>query len=108
MSDYGVRKLRVVDEHGTGMNLTGVIASLDLIGWLAKRRSTQDEEPGSLTNMREGADGGPTTRRRAITPGADLSATTATGTLLLLPSDESPGSVDLDPDARVFLASPPR
>jgi CBS domain-containing protein len=56
MSDYGVGKLPVVDEEG---NLAGVVTSLHLVGWLAKLSSAQDEALGSLTKIREDADGGP-------------------------------------------------
>jgi CBS domain-containing protein len=56
MSDYGVRKLPVVDEQG---NLAGVVTSLDVVRWLAKLSSAQDEALSSLTNIREDAGGGP-------------------------------------------------
>lgn len=55
MSDYGVRKLPVVDESG---ELAGVITSLELARWLAKRNDFQDPALNALARLKEEG-GGP-------------------------------------------------
>ncbi len=55
MSDYGVRKLPVVDESG---ELAGVITSLELARWLAKRNDFQDPALNALARLKE-EEGGP-------------------------------------------------
>ena len=50
MSDYGVRKLPVVDESG---KLAGVITSLELARWLAKRNDFQDPALNALARLKE-------------------------------------------------------
>jgi CBS domain-containing protein len=55
MSDYGVRKLPVVDESG---KLAGVVTSLELARWLAKRNDFQDPALNALAKLKEEG-GGP-------------------------------------------------
>ena len=55
MSDYGVRKLPVVDESG---ELVGVITSLELARWHAKREDFQDIALNALAKLEEEG-GGP-------------------------------------------------
>jgi CBS domain-containing protein len=55
MSDYGVRKLPVLDESG---ELAGVITSLELARWLAKRNDFQDPALNALARLKEEG-GGP-------------------------------------------------
>jgi CBS domain-containing protein len=55
MSDYGVRKLPVVDESGA---LAGVVTSLELARWLAKRNDFQDPALNALASMKKEG-GGP-------------------------------------------------
>lgn len=55
MSDYGVRKLPVVDESG---ELAGVITSLDLARWLAKINDFKDPALNALATLKaEGQEG---------------------------------------------------
>jgi CBS domain-containing protein len=55
MSDYGVRKLPVIDESGA---LAGVITSLELARWLAKMNDFQDPALNALAVLKaEGEDG---------------------------------------------------
>ena len=55
MSDYGVRKLPVIDESG---ELAGVITSLELARWLAKMNDFQDLALNALARLKKEA-GGP-------------------------------------------------
>jgi CBS domain-containing protein len=55
MSDYGVRKLPVIDESG---ELAGVVTSLELARWLAKRNDFQDPALNALARLKEEG-GGP-------------------------------------------------
>jgi len=55
MSDYGVRKLPVIDESGA---LAGVITSLELARWLAKMNDFQNPALNALAVLKaEGNDG---------------------------------------------------
>jgi len=56
MSDYGVRKLPVIDESGS---LSGVITSLELARWLAKENDFQDPALNALARLKEEGEGGP-------------------------------------------------
>jgi CBS domain-containing protein len=56
MSDYGVRKLPVIDGSG---GLAGVITSLELARWLAKISDFQDPALNALAKHKEGDQGGP-------------------------------------------------
>jgi CBS domain-containing protein len=56
MSDYGVRKLPVVDESG---GLAGVITSLELAHWLAKQHDFQDPALNALAKVKDGGQGSP-------------------------------------------------
>src|SRR5271155_2596150 len=56
MSDYGVRKLPVVEESGA---LAGVVTSLELARWLAKQQDFQDPALNALADVKEGGQGGP-------------------------------------------------
>jgi len=56
MSDYGVRKLPVVDESG---ELAGVITSLELARWLAKINDFKDPALNALATLKEEGQGGP-------------------------------------------------
>jgi CBS domain-containing protein len=56
MSDYGVRKLPVIDESGT---LAGVITSLELARWLAKENDFQDPALNALARLKEEGESGP-------------------------------------------------
>jgi len=56
MSDYGVRKLPVVDESGA---LAGVITSLELARWLAKQNDFQDPALNALARLKEEGVEGP-------------------------------------------------
>jgi IMP dehydrogenase len=56
MSEYGVRKLPVIDESGA---LVGVITSLELARWLAKENDFQDPALNALARLKEEGDGGP-------------------------------------------------
>jgi CBS domain-containing protein len=55
MSDYGVRKLPVIDESG---ELAGVITSLELARWVAKRNDFQDPALNALAGLKKEG-GGP-------------------------------------------------
>jgi len=55
MSDYGVRKLPVIDESGS---LAGVITSLELARWLAKMNDFQDVALNALARLKK-EEGGP-------------------------------------------------
>jgi CBS domain-containing protein len=56
MSEYGVRKLPVVDEAGA---LAGEITSLELARWLAKMNDFQDPALNALAKLKEEGQGGP-------------------------------------------------
>jgi CBS domain-containing protein len=56
MSDYGVRKLPVVDESGV---LAGVITSLELARWLAKQNGFRDPALNALAKLKAEGQGGP-------------------------------------------------
>jgi len=56
MSDYGVRKLPVIDESGA---LAGVITSLELARWLAKMNDFQDPALNALAILKAEGQGGP-------------------------------------------------
>lgn len=56
MSDYGVRKLPVVDESG---ELAGVITSLELARWLAKVNDFKDPALNALATLKQEGQGGP-------------------------------------------------
>jgi CBS domain-containing protein len=56
MSDYGVRKLPVLDESGA---LAGVITSLELARWLAKMNNLQDPALNALAKVKPEGRGGP-------------------------------------------------
>jgi len=54
MSDYGVRKLPVLDDSGT---LAGVITSLELARYLAKANDFKDVALNALATVKKGEDG---------------------------------------------------
>jgi CBS domain-containing protein len=56
MSNYGVRKLPVIDESGA---LAGVITSLELARWLAKMNDFQDVALNALATLKKEGQGGP-------------------------------------------------
>ena len=56
MSEYGVRKLPVVDQSGA---LAGVITSLELARWLAKMNDFQDPALNALAKLKKDGQGGP-------------------------------------------------
>jgi CBS domain-containing protein len=56
MSDYGVRKLPVVDDSGA---LAGVITSLELARWMAKMNDLQDPALNALAKLKNEGQGGP-------------------------------------------------
>jgi len=56
MSDYGVRKLPVVDDSGV---LAGVITSLELARWLAKQNDFRDPALNALAKLKAEGQGGP-------------------------------------------------
>ena len=56
MSDYGVRKLPVVDEAGA---LAGVVTSLELARWLARVNDFQDPALNALARLKGEGQGGP-------------------------------------------------
>ena len=56
MSDYGVRKLPVIDRSGT---LAGVITSLELARWLAKMSDFRDPALNALAKLKQDGQGGP-------------------------------------------------
>ena len=56
MSDYGVRKLPVIDQTG---ELAGVITSLELARWLAKENDFQDPALNALARLKEEGETGP-------------------------------------------------
>ena len=56
MSDYGVRKLPVLDLSG---RLAGVITSLELARWLAKMNDFQDPALNALAKLKAEGQGGP-------------------------------------------------
>ncbi|HEV2390486.1 MAG TPA: CBS domain-containing protein, partial [Nitrososphaerales archaeon] len=56
MSDYGVRKLPVVDESG---DLAGVITSLELARWLARANDFKDPALNALATLKKEGQGSP-------------------------------------------------
>jgi CBS domain-containing protein len=56
MSEYGVRKLPVIDRSGA---LAGVITSLELARWLAKMNDFQDVALNALATLKKEGQGGP-------------------------------------------------
>jgi CBS domain-containing protein len=56
MSDYGVRKLPVIDQSGA---LAGVITSLELARWLAKMSDFRDPALNALAKLKKEGQGGP-------------------------------------------------
>jgi CBS domain-containing protein len=56
MSEYGVRKLPVVDQSGA---LAGLVTSLELARWLAKINDFQDPALNALAKLKNDGQGGP-------------------------------------------------
>jgi CBS domain-containing protein len=56
MSDYGVRKLPVIDQSG---EVAGVVTSLELARWLAKLNDFQDPALNALARLKKEGQGGP-------------------------------------------------
>jgi CBS domain-containing protein len=56
MSDYLIRRLVVVDEHGA---LVGIITAGDIAKLLAKKKAYADSTLNALARMRKGGTGGP-------------------------------------------------
>jgi CBS domain-containing protein len=56
MSDYGVRKLPVID---ASRSLVGVITSLELARWLARLSDFQDPALNALARLKKESQGGP-------------------------------------------------
>ena len=56
MSNYGVRKLPVVDGSGA---LAGIITSLELARWMAKMSDFQDPALNALAKVKDEGRGGP-------------------------------------------------
>jgi CBS domain-containing protein len=56
MSEYGVRKVPVIDKSGA---LAGVVTSLELARWLAKMNDFKDVALNALATLKKESQGGP-------------------------------------------------